>query len=334
MAVACSDIIFSHIRAYVKTLDDIAAILPKFTEHVRNFVTTLGTVVDDLVASFEADGKHVETTSEARAICHELRQIMVHSNAYMAKVDNFAWHAKRQDRQHKVLEALRQEPPQREPLKEYLLQLARSLSRAEETYKSFEDSFNGIIKRLEKVLEDCTKNLSEVEKKQLATKITGGILASGAMVGSASVSLGLAAVAAIPTLGIGSMVILGLTGVGVATTGVGIAGITAGATHMVVRQHQKLANAIQVLIEQVKLIISVAKSIQSTIADVRLELDSICDIKDDIESNYEMPDSLMECVKQLFERLIEFGTTCSESHQELKDKKKELNTAITKFLAL
>ena len=255
---------------------------------------------------------------------------MVHSNAFMAKVDNFAWHAKRQDRQHKVQEALRQEPPKLEPLKEYLLQLARSLDRAEKTYKIFEDSFKAVSSRLNKVLDDSSKYLNKVEEKELATKIAG---CTGTVVGSGAVSLGLAALATIPAVGIGPMVLLALGGAGAISTGAGIATTSIGATRLAVKHYQNLATAIQVLTMQVQLITTVAESIETTVTEIRSELDNFRDMKDDIESNYEMPESLLECVELLFERLIEFGTTCSECHQDLKEKKSKLYTAIDKCFA-
>ena len=315
----------------IRRYGDIAAMLPRFAQHVRNFVTTLGMIVDDLVAAyFEPSSKLVGTTSEVRAICHELRQIMVHSNAYLAKVDDFVWHAKRQDRQRKVQEALRQEPPKLEPLKEYLLQLASFLGRTEETYKIFEDSFKDIISRLDEVLDDCSKQLNEAENKEHVTRITS---VTGAVVGAGAVTVGLAAVAAIPTMGVGSMIILAFGGGGAITAGLGIAVTTAGASYLIVEYYRKLKSEIQALTMQVNSITSFAESIETTVTEIRSELGNIRDLKDEVESNYELPESLLECVELLFERLIEFGTTCSECHQELKEKKYKLNDVIYKCFA-
>ena len=152
---------------------------------------------------------------------------MIYSDAYMEKVDTFAWHARHKRRQNKVVEALEQETPQFEPMMEYISQLQHSLSQAEDSRTIFQE-FSSNLRSLEKVLAVCKINKEEPK----SAKATGAML--GAIVGSA---IGLAVLEAIPNYSVlaqvASMIILTSSG---AVVGTGIGIVTAGAT----REHVKL----------------------------------------------------------------------------------------------
>ena len=299
---------------YVKVLGDVAIVLPTLAEQVKTFSNTLTTVVDELV-SYLGDIHH----DEARTLCQELLKAMTYSDAYMDKVDNFAWHARQKPRQKKVVESLQQEAPQFEPMKEYILQLRHSLSQAEDSHRIFKESA-GNLRSLEKVLAVCKINKEELK----SAKVTGGML--GATVGSA---VGLAVLAAIPNytvaVKVASMIVFILSGAAVGT-GIGAA-TAAGAT----REHEKLGNAIPALANLVSSIERNTESIRSTISEVRLKLDGISGLTiDKIDSDsYE---SLMVCLNSFFEKLNEVGNTCSVSQQELKKKKVLLENSIDKLL--
>ena len=300
----------------VKVLSDVAIVLPTLAEQIKNFTTTLATVVDELVSYFDKIG-HIHL-DEARTLCQELLKAMIYSDAYMEKVDTFAWHARHKRRQNKVVEALEQETPQFEPMMEYISQLQHSLSQAEDSRTIFQE-FSSNLRSLEKVLAVCKINKEELK----SAKATGAML--GAIVGSA---IGLAVLEAIPNYSVlaqvASMIILTSSG---AVVGTGIGIVTVGAT----REHVKLVNAIPALTTLVSSIERNTASIRSTICEVRLKLDSISEVTiDKIDSDsYE---SLMACLNSLFEKLNEFGNTCSVSRQELEKKKVLLENTVDKLL--
>ena len=323
--------------SYSKMLDDVSSALPQLRDHVENFTSVLTTVVDELVAYFEASNQHDKLADEARALCQELQRTMVHSDAYMAKVDNFAWHAKHKDRQKKVVEALLKDAPKFGPLNEYISHLKYTLRQAEDSHKIFDKSgYQGVMDRLEKILADCKKNLTEEENKKLTTQIGGGVLAGGTM--ATATGAGVAALMAIPTAGIGSMIILGITGATVTVSGLAIGGVTAAATHYKAKQHERIAQAIKTLATLVAKIVAIARSIKCIIEDVRLKLDDVGELIDDVDSRdsepskYLSPDSLMASLEQLYEKLNEVGESCTDCHQRLKKKKELLDNTIDKLL--
>ena len=68
---------------------------------------------------------------------------------------------------------------------------------------------------------------------------------------------------------------------------------------------------------------SITGSLYSTIAEARSKLDSIHGLMDNIESTYEMPDSLMECVEHCFEIFW----------KQLNEKNNQLESAIDRLVA-
>ena len=325
---------------YQKMLDDVCTVLPSLREHVENFTTTLGDVADEFMSYFDeaqANQKHAVATEEAKKLSQELQQTLVYSDAYMAKVDNFAWHARHKDRQKKVMEALQKETPNYGPMKEYLSHLRRSLGRAEQSHTIFEQAgFGGILTRLEKVFADCQKDLSEEERKKLVTQVAGGMLAAGVSIVGAGGGITLAALMAIPTAGIGSMIILGITGATVGAIGTSAGLATAGVTAYKAKQREKLIKGIQALSKLVSKMAGIGRSIQTIITDVRLKLDGVSEMIDNVdsesESEFGSTDSLSASLEQLHERLNEVGDTCAVCRQKLKEKKDILDAAIDKLL--
>ena len=267
-------------------------------EQVRKFVAA----VNSLVTAFDKS-EHVARTTEARALYGEFLQISENSNKVMAKVKGFSWHATRQDRQQRVIKALEQETgPQFGPMKEYIKQLVRSLTRVEQTVK--EDSSKNTLERLEGVLAKISKQLCEVQQKEKATKTTG-LLGAGAILGAGVGAAGLAVTAIA-----GPILWIAVVGA-MATTGV---------TYHMSSEYNQLASEIEELEKHVKLMASIAQSLRSTISDVTIKLDSVHDFMDDVTSTYEMPDSLLAYVKKFFEDLVEVGNTCLKSDQKLNEK--------------
>ena len=321
--------------SYVRMLEDVSCALPTLSEHVEIFASVLASVVDELVAYFEASHEHEKLADEARALCQELQRTMVYSDAYMSKVDNFAWHAKHKDRQKKVSEALFQSVPKFGPLNDYISHLKRTLRRAEESHRIFDQSgYQGVIDRLGEIMEDCRRNLTEEENKKLSIQIGGGLLAGGTMGASLATGGGLAALMAIPTAGIGSIIILGITGATVAVSGLSIGGVTAAATLYKAKQHERIAQAIKALSTLVAKIVAIAKSIKGIIEDVRLKLDGVGELIDDVDSEAKFlsSDSLMASLEQLYEKLNDVGDSCTKCHQKIKDKKQLLDSTIDKLL--
>ena len=297
--------------ASVKVLRDVDILLPSLTEKVKTFITTLTTAVDELVTYFDK----MSLDETLRAFFQELLKTMIYSDSYMDKVDIFASNARHKPRQDKVIESLKQESPQLQPTNDYISQLRNSLAQAQVS-PTISEQFDGNLRSLEGVLIACRVKL-------VSSKTTDAML--GAALGSA---IGMEFLMAIPkccvAVKVAVLTVLTLSGVAVGT---GIGAVTAGATG----GQDRLEHAIPVLETLVPSIMKLSNSIQLTISELCLKLDSISELAID-EDDSNSRDVLITSLNSLFEKLKEFGNTCLVSQQELRKKKDLLQKTIDKLL--
>ena len=318
MAAGTQDRSARNISEVVAAFNHVASALPILTENIANFYRNLKAYVDELLESLGTiKHRHVTATTEARAICDELVKMIGYTNDYMAMVDNFAKYAKNKNRQKTVLQKAlakhgrgRTTAQPTAALKEYISQLVRKLSEAEESYQKFVDSFKGIMPRLQSVLGDCGTDVIEIEKNKLSTEITA--IACGAVLA--------ASMAGASSFGTGTVMMLLLT----AAAGTGV---TAGViTRCMAKKYTVLEDAVKALAERLRILHSSAHSIHTAIQKVRVKLVSVSKILDEVEVSYNIPNSLMESLKLLFKRFVEVGTECSKCHQTTKEEKESLGT--------
>ena len=321
-----------------KLLDDIANVLPKLADNIVEFTTTVASVVDKVVEYFDNEENQrnvAETAHDARTICQELLATMIYCDSYMNNVDTFAQHARHRRRQDMVVEALQQETPQFELMKEYISQLKNSLSEAEDSHTIFEESgFGGILARLDSVLVKSEQNLvAEVKMKKKIIK-TGGAVAGGAMAVAGATGAGLAALTALPTAGLASTIILGITAGTVTALGAGIGGVTTLMTCKLAIGHEEVIQGIKALLNLVSIIVGIGKSIQLIILEVRMKMNNASNSINRVDSASESVSSMMFNLEMLFEKLNTVGQTCHDCHQRLNEKKQFLETTINKLLNL
>ena len=319
-----------------KLLDDIANVLPPFADKIVEFTTTVAIVVDKFVENFdnEENQRHVaDTAHDARMICQELLTMMIYCDSYMDNVDTFACHARHKRRQDMVVEALQQETPQFELMREYISQLKNSLSEAEDSHTIFEESgFGGILARLNSVLAKSEQNIvAEVKMKNKIIK-TGGVMAGGAMAVAGATGAGLAALTALPTAGLASTIILGITAGTVTALGAGIGGATTLMTYKLAKGHKEAIESIKALFNLVSNIVVIGKSIQLIILEVRMKMNNTSCSINKVDPAFESVSSMMFNLEILFEKLNIVGQTCHDCHQRLNEKKQCLETTINKLL--
>ena len=208
-------------------------------------------------------------------------------------MDNFAWHAEREGRKAAVLDALRQEQPDFEPLNGYLEQLGRCLQRAEESFKIFQDHCDDIIMKALSTVREESKSMAEKAKLAEAIKYKEGAggafsalsMAAGAGVGGtvAVTGIALSLAAGVPTLGIGTVIGLAITGTVAPIVGLGVGGSAAGLTHMIATEFKGKKKALIFLGLCIGEIEETASSVQHTAGKVQAELKEITEQIEDIK---------------------------------------------------
>ena len=333
------------IESLMKTAESPQVILTELlkclAECVKEFTTKLISVVREAVENInELRNKQFPITSEAKAVCRELLEMLTCLTAYLKRVDNFAWYARREERKATVLDALRQEQPDFEPLNGYLEQLGRCLQRAEASFKIFRDHCDeNIMKALSTVHEDCKSTADKAKLAEAITKGAGGAFSALSMVAGAGVGgtvavtgIALSLAAGVPTLGIGTVIGMAITGTVAPIVGVSVGGSAAGLTHIIAKQFKDKKKALILLGICIGEIEETATSIQHTAGKVQAELKEITEQIEDIEYYKSNRVSLMESMEKFFEELKNFAAITSECHRELMSKQQDLENSIFKVI--
>lgn len=310
---------------------------------VSEFTTNLITVVSEAVENIhELGNKQYAITSEAKAVCRELLAMLTCLTTYLKKVDNFAWYAQREERKVTVLDALRQEQPNFEPLNGYLEQLGRCLQRAETSFKEFKDHCDdNIMKALSTVHEECKSTADKAKLAEAITKGAGGAFSALAMAAGAGVGgtfavtgIALSLAAGVPTLGIGTVIGLAITGTVTPMVCVGVGGATAGLTHVIATEFKGKKKALILLGLCIGEIEKTASSVQQTAGKVQAGLKDITEHIEDIEFFKSNQASLLESMEKLFDELGNFATITSQCQKELMSKQKDLENSIFKVIGM
>ena len=208
------------------------------------------------------------------------------------------------------------------------------LRQAEKKYETFHSSIDEFLKNLAEVSKDCKENEGTARTKEVATRVTGGVIAGGAMVagvGGASTSacaaagIGLSLAAGAATLGAGT--VFGLVSVGVG-------GTVAGLTHYMASDFKGSKEIFQKMVNYSNEMGKCGSNLQSSLSEVHVPLDKIDSLMNDVEYSttlHDAQDPLLDAAQLLFERLKEFGIKITECRESLNRNIETLEAANLKL---
>ena len=276
--------------------------------------------------------KNAEVDLQMKRISIDCLGVAMQCRAYLLEVDVFAWYAERKNRKRKIFSALQRRfccrPwPNYRPMNDYIKQLKRCLCQAEKKYEAFHSSSNKLLQNLAQVSKDCKENEGAARSKEVATRVTGGVLAGGAMAAglggastTAAVGIGLSIAAGVPTLGVGTIVGLAVTGVATAGVGVGVGGTVAGFTHYIASEFKETKKMFAKMDNYSNEMRKCSADLQSSLSEVHVPLDKIDSLMNDVEYSKtlcETQDPLFDAAQLLFERMQEFGIKITECRESL-----------------
>ena len=316
-----------------------AELLKCLTECLKEFTTNLIGVVTEVVKQIIGVGNEKCTiTLEAKTVCRELLAMLTRLCAYLKKVDNLGWYTQRKERKAMVLDSLKQEEPNLKPLNGYLKQLER---RAEASFKIFTDHCDEAIKRLNEVHEDCKGAADKAKLDQAIIERAGGAFAGTAVatgfgIGGTALATGISLSVAVglPTLGVGTLIGLIITGTVSPIVGLGVGGATAGITHAIATEFNDKEKALIALGKCFGKIEESASIVQQTAGKLLLELTDITEQIEDIEYFKSDQVSLMESMEKFFEELDNFAISSSQCHEKLTLKQQDLENLIYKVIGM
>ena len=305
---------------------DPASLLDNFTKELIEAVDATVRKIDELKQ------KGMTVSPQGKTVCRELKIVINDAYDYMQAINDFAWNAKRDERQRRAFEeAANKENPNIGPMNEYIQHIQRYLGRAEEKYEKFRDSCKGVVERLGVVSVETQKEADKEGNKETASQVTGGLVAGGAMaagVGAgatvAATGLGLSLAAGIPTLGIGAIVGLVITGVAAPVVGLGTGVAAAVGTHYVAKHYSENKKAIQGLSSCITNLEQQASQLNHVLDKIKITMNNFDDLTQDSTTAPHQRESLLESMRLLFVRLEEFHSVCSQCCKTLKKKSEAL----------
>ena len=264
--------------------------------------------------------KNAEVRLQMKRISIDCLGVAEQSRAYLQEVHHVAWYAERYDRDWKrrILSRPRQRrrrccclprPPNYMPINNYTKQLKRCIRQAEKKYEPFHSSIYEFLHSLAEVSHDCEENEGAARTKEVATKVTGGVITSGAMVAvagagtaGAAAGIGFSSTAGAATLGAGAVV--GLVGIGV--------------THYVASEFKGSKKMFQEMVNYINEMSKCGKNLQSSFSEVRVLLNKVDGLIKDVERSAILAqDIFLNRSQFLFERLNEFGIKIAECRESL-----------------
>ena len=234
-------------------------------------------------------------------------------------------------------EAAKEENPNFGPMIEYIQHIKLFLGRAGEKYEIFRESCKGVVERLGVVSEETQKKADKEGIKKTASQVTGGLVAGGTMaagVGTgaavAGTGIGLSLAAGIPTLGVGTIIGLVITGVAAPVIGLGTGAVAAVGTHFAAQHYKKKKMAFENLTRCILNLERQASQLDHVLDKIKIAMNTFDELTQDIEyytTALHQRESLLDSMRLLFERLEEFHSVCSKCCETLKKKSEALNTA-------
>ena len=319
--------------------DVVASQLPSISEQLHEFTRDLTITVDETVQKIDdLKKKRMEISPEGRTTCRELKIVINNSYDFTRAINNFTWNARRNERQKNAFEeAAKEEKPNFAPMNEYLQHIKRFLGRSGEKYEIFRESCKGVVERLGVVAEKTQQQANVEGGKKTASQVTGGLVAGGAMaagVGTgatvAATGIGLSLAAGIPTLGIGTIIGLVITGVAAPVVGLGTGTAAAVGTHFVAKHYNEKKIAFQNLSECIMNLERQASQLNHVLDQIKIAMNTFDELTQDVEyysTASHQRESLLDSLRLFFVRLEEFHSVSSKCCETLRKKLEDLERA-------
>ena len=321
-------------------VEEAVASLPLISDQLDEFTKDLTEAVDETVHKIdELKQKGMKISPDGSTTCRELKVVVNNSYSYAQAINEFTRNTRRGDRQKLAFkEATKKENPNFGPMQDYIQHVKRFLGRAGEKYEIFHESCKGVVERLGVVSEVTQKAADEAGVKKTASQVTGGVLAGGTMaagVGTgatvAATGIGLSLAAGIPTLGIGTIIGLVITGVAAPVVGLGAGTAAAVGTHFVAKHYNDRKKAFEDLARRILNLEQQASQLDHVLDKIKISMDTFGNLAKDVEYYTTAPqyrESLLDSMSLLFEKLENFHSVCFKCCEALKKKSEYLETAM------
>ena len=313
----------------VKAADECATAFINLVKCLHELIDTVSSAVNDTIAKFNAlRYEKINCEGRDRQLQRRLKRAAEEAFVFAGRVGDLYQYGSDKARQMRIRAELCKENGNHTVLYNYISELQRRLSKCGESYQKVQETVNKLIEESEEVALFCDKKASQASAKKKVTNGIGGTVAAGSAAAGAAtaVATGGAAISAVVgpfTLGIGTIVGLGVTAVAAAVVGGGVAVGTGIATYQIASSFGEVAKGFKHLVWSFNRIQSCASKIEDFISVLKTQLDSIAYTVDNANAMIghsefmEAFDSLCKAFGQPHEA-SEFQKKLMETDSELK----------------
>ena len=213
------------------------------------FGSAVSAVVENALGFLGAAKEEVKNDPQVKTALHEVKLVVESASCFLDKVVDVFYYCQ-SDAITTAIQGLSCSVPDLMPLRNLMVLLGKSLATAETKYSELVGACNAAFRSCSEAEILCARMEKESRKKKVATRGVGGTAAGASLAGGTAAAAGgvvatgvvASAVAGVFTLGIGTIVGLGITAAAAAT--VGVAGAAAGigtavATHYIASKYAK-----------------------------------------------------------------------------------------------
>lgn len=241
-------------------------------EFSRNVVSCIDCILKCVKLQIKIE---IKAKLELSKILKGLKELSLLAYQYVKKVNTLYGYGKDYEEFAEIIKQIAQGDS--EQLKAFTRQLQRCLNRAKGKCSDWKTKKFEVQDKISSALSNCEFERKCASAKKTATKVVGGTAATAAIGAGVGTGVTLSVVAGVFTFGIGTIVGLGLTAAGAATTGAAVAGGTAVGTHFIAKKFEKLEKSLKAITSSVNILNENTDKMETSLLELDTSIETIDD---------------------------------------------------------
>ena len=215
-----------------------------------------------------------ESAAQNRAICQRLQSVTAQAQSYVVTVGNLSTIAN-QERIATINEMLQHQPPNQQPLRDYIRELEQTIGQVQHRHSEFSSACTTVIDLTNEAVETNEAKAIAARTKKRAARVVGGTATTAIIAVGVGTGITLSVIAGVFTFGVGTIVGLSVTAAGAAAAGVGFGGVSAAVTAHIASDYEETETAFRRLKEIVASLQAIRTEMQQAVQSLHRKVEVI-----------------------------------------------------------
>ena len=215
-----------------------------------------------------------ESAAQNRDICQRLQSAIAKAQSFNAMVERLST-INDQELIATINEELQCQPPNQQPLRDYIRNLEEITRKVQQFYSEFSSACTTAIEQANDAIEIYEKKVTAARNKKRTTLVGGGAATTVAFGVGVGTGIALSVVAGVFTFGAGTIIGLSVTAAGVAAAGIGAGALVATGTVYVASDFAKSETAFRELKDNVASMEKIGTELQQAVQSLHRRLEVI-----------------------------------------------------------